>query len=114
MIRNNPKTTATSTSFRKSNPLNQVHTGRPPPPQQSDMPVRDDQIPQLHPHAKTYDTLQTPSTAIPGALATSISTGSDAGKLDPNVGRTISHRYVVEQKIGSGAFGTIYKGKALG
>ena len=36
---------------------------------------------------------------------------TQGAKRDANYGRIISHRYRVEQRIGSGAFGTIYKGK---
>jgi hypothetical protein len=34
-------------------------------------------------------------------------------RKDAQFGRVVSHRYIVEQKIGSGAFGTIYKGFQL-
>jgi hypothetical protein len=68
--------------------------------------------------------LGTPSPLAPAAAAAAAAAAAPAPKLNPGarppvqplenlIGRTLNHRYLVEDKIGEGGFGAVFRGKQI-
>ena len=81
---------------RSASPL-AAHSGQPETPHHSTPHPGNVNLPQRDAPPASYQ----PTQPVKGS------------KRDANYGRIISHRYLVEQRIGSGAFGTIYKGTKI-